>query len=88
MVIRHSRVALFLASSSSMNSGLSQVGIHNVPYTTCDYMHMMKDQRKLFKTSQSVRNLDLKSDFSLRIYGVIFYGGAIVETLATPDDAS
>ena len=75
MIIRHLRVALFLASSSSMNSGLSQVGIHNVPYTTCDYMHMMKDQRKLVRTSPSLRNLDLKSDISLRIYSVIYYGG-------------
>lgn len=75
VIIRHLRVPLFFASSSSMNFGLSQVGIHNVPYRTGDYSHMMKSQRKLVKASQTHSQPLLRSDFSLRIYGVIYHGG-------------
>lgn len=75
VIIRHLRVPLFFASSSSMDFGLSQVGIHNVPYRTGDYTHMMKSQRKLVKASQTHSQPRLRSDFSLRIYGVIYHGG-------------
>lgn len=86
VIIRQLEVALFQASWSIIKARPSQVGIRNVPFTTGDYMQMMKDQRKLVKTSTSIRNRDQKATSCLVLMSHAV--GVIAETLATPDDDS
>lgn len=55
VVIKQLGIALFSASSSGMNFGLSQMDIHNIPFTIGDYMHMMmRDWKQHSKASQNI----------------------------------